>query len=76
MTNQKELKEQCYICEFRGEIFRVHNFPHCHCGHPSIPEIEWGWGTLKTIFEKCKLFSKRRSNDKSKRTERSDRSNK
>jgi hypothetical protein len=56
MTKHEKPKKKCYLCEFRGEIFRVHNFPHCHCGHPSIPEIEWGWGTLRTIFEKCELF--------------------
>ena len=53
----KELKRQCYSCSFRGDIFRVMNFPHCHCEHPSITKDISPWDSLRKIFDVCDDFA-------------------
>lgn len=61
MNTKKKLKKMCYHCKHATKGYRCHvwTVPHCHCQHPSIPESEYGWDTLMTIFESCDLFEKK-----------------
>jgi hypothetical protein len=58
------MKQMCYHCKYRGEIFRINNLdrlPYCHCENEEVLKADGytGWGTLRVIFDVCNKFKKR-----------------
>jgi hypothetical protein len=58
---EDKMKNPCCSCEYRGDLFKLGDggIPHCHCHHPSVPEKDFGWGSLREGFWTCKNFKRR-----------------
>jgi hypothetical protein len=56
-----KMKKPCCSCEYRGDLFKLGDsgIPHCHCHHPSVPEKDFGWGSLREGFWTCDKFKRR-----------------
>jgi len=61
LRQDNKMKNPCCSCEYRGDLFKLGNggIPHCHCHHPSVPEKDFGWGSLREGFWTCDKFKRR-----------------
>jgi len=57
--NKKGIKQICYNCIYRGNIFKIDGLSHCHCEHPNKKvsgDKTTGWDTLRTFWDTCDSF--------------------